>query len=115
MNLFSRSNRKFYGNWYLYICLQVLHKVDLHEIFSLIKNTATTFNNIPINYIEETKKVYENGKSIPLQSAIIKRREQMELPELPEIQVKDIQTLMEATDIMDAINPKESQHKEESN
>lgn len=71
--------------------------VNLHETFIVIKNAAALSHNIPTSYTSETKQVYENGKAVPLQPAIVKRREQLGLPESYNIDVKEIQTLMDMT------------------
>ena len=61
------------------------------------------YENIPENYTAESQKVYQYGKSIPLQSAIEKRRAQLSLPEIPPVDVNEIQTLLNMTEMKDIL------------
>jgi heterodisulfide reductase subunit C len=71
--------------------------VNLHETFIIVKNIAALNHNIPLSYTSETTQVYEHGKAVPLQAAIVKRRQQLGLPESHNVNVKEIQTLMDLT------------------
>ena len=71
--------------------------VNLHQTFIVIKNAAALSHNIPKSYTSETKQVYTFGKAVHLQPAIIKRRQQLGLPESHDVDVKEIQTLMDMT------------------
>jgi heterodisulfide reductase subunit C len=86
------------------VCQEVCpQNVDLHEIFLVVKNTAARYENIPENYTAESQKVFQFGKSIPLQSAIEKRRTQLELPVIPPVDVEEIQTLLNMTEMKDIL------------
>ncbi len=92
------------------ICQEVCpQNVDLHEIFLVVKNTAARFNNLPENYRSESQKVYECGKSIPLQPAIEKRREQLGLPGILPVDVGEIQTLLNLTEMKGILSQENSQ------
>ncbi len=71
--------------------------VNLHETFILVKNAAAKSMNIPESYLSEITQVYIHGKAVPLQAAIKKRRELLELPESIDVDIKEIQTLMNLT------------------
>ncbi|MHA1672633.1 MAG: 4Fe-4S dicluster domain-containing protein [Promethearchaeota archaeon] len=80
--------------------------VDLHGIFVTVKNAAAKYANIPESYTSETGQVYLFGKAVPLQPAIVKRREKLGLPPSIDTNLSEIQLLMNlsgAKDILDAV------------
>ncbi|TFH30091.1 MAG: 4Fe-4S dicluster domain-containing protein [Promethearchaeota archaeon] len=100
------------------ICQEVCpQNVDLHGIFVTVKNAAAEYSNIPESYTSETGQVYQFGKAVPLQPAIVKRREQLGLPPSIDANVNEIQLLMNlsgAKAILDAVEKKKATM-EESN
>ncbi|MHA1648422.1 MAG: 4Fe-4S dicluster domain-containing protein [Promethearchaeota archaeon] len=83
--------------------------VDLHETLIILKNLCALESSIPDSYTNETSQVYKFGKAIPLQPAIAKRRKQLGLPESPDIDAKEIQTLMDLTPVKIVFKRKEEQ------
>ena len=73
--------------------------VNLHEIFLALKNTLALYDKIPAGYTDEVKQIYTYGKSIPEQTAVMRRREQLGLPKIDPISISDVQTLLNLTNI----------------
>ncbi|MHA1612313.1 MAG: 4Fe-4S dicluster domain-containing protein [Promethearchaeota archaeon] len=85
--------------------------VDLHGIFVTVKNAAAEYENIPESYTNETGQVYLFGKAVPLQPAIVKRREKLGLPPSIDANLNEIQLLMKLTGakaILDAVEKKKA-------
>jgi heterodisulfide reductase subunit C len=53
----------------------------------------------PGYYVTQTQTIMDNGKAIPVQDAIEKRREKLGLAPTPAIPAEEIKTLMEETGI----------------
>lgn len=69
--------------------------VKLTEIFAFIKNQFAERHEAPEGFLSEAKILYEHGKSVPLQSAIERRRESLGLPNVPELNYNEIKDLMD--------------------
>ena len=71
--------------------------IILTDIFVILKNQSMRMGLAPEAYQAQAKVVMETGQAIPLQDAIARRRTKMELPVLPVPNVKEIQTILRAT------------------
>jgi heterodisulfide reductase subunit C len=81
-------------------------KVQLTEIFTLLKNESVKRGEAPEHYTGQAKMILESGLAIPLQSAIERRRDQFDLPEVMTPDVEEVQKLLEATKLAEKL-PKE--------
>ena len=81
-------------------------KVELTEIFTLIKNQCFKTGKVPEGFIAQAQAVLENGVAIPYSKAILSRREKLDLPEINTAPIKEIKTILEETNFENYI-PKE--------
>ncbi|MBD3195120.1 MAG: hypothetical protein GF317_08705 [Candidatus Lokiarchaeota archaeon] len=69
-------------------------KIELTEVFTLLKNQSIANGDGPDFIYQQAKTVIENGKAIPMQSAIERRRQQMGLPDIMAPNADELQSLM---------------------
>jgi heterodisulfide reductase subunit C len=81
-------------------------KVELTEIFTLIKNRCFETGNVPEAFIAQGRAVLENGVAIPYSKAILTRREKLGLPTIKTASPDEIGKIMKETNFADHI-PKE--------
>ena len=81
-------------------------KVELTEIFTLIKNLCFEKGQVPEAFIAQGHSVLENGVAIPYSKAILSRREKLGLPEIKTASVDEIKTILKETNFENRI-PKE--------
>jgi heterodisulfide reductase subunit C len=62
-----------------------------------MKNASINMGIAPEAYQAQAKAVMETGYSVPLQDAIKRRRDKMELPELPKADYEEVAKLMKLT------------------
>lgn len=73
-------------------------KVELTEIFTLIKNLCfETGNSVPDAFIVQGQAVLEHGVAIPYSKAILARREKLGLPSIKTAPVNEIKTILKET------------------
>ena len=72
-------------------------KVELTEIFTLIKNKCFDEGKCPEAFYSQGQAILENGVAIPYSKAITTRREKLGLPEVKTAPVDEIQKIMKAT------------------
>ena len=72
-------------------------KVELTEIFTLIKNKCFKAGNVPEAFMLQGQAVMDNGVAIPYGKAIITRREKLGLPNIKTAPIKEIKTILEET------------------
>jgi len=72
-------------------------KVELTEIFTLIKNLCFERGNVPEAFITQGQSILENGVAIPYSKAILSRREKLGLPEIKTASVDEIKTILKET------------------
>jgi heterodisulfide reductase subunit C len=75
-------------------CPQSIH---LTEIFALLKNLSVQAGAAPDYYTSQAKMIFENGKAIPMQAGIERRRVKLELPKVQPPDLNEIQTILKAT------------------
>ncbi|MFX0069569.1 MAG: 4Fe-4S dicluster domain-containing protein [Candidatus Hermodarchaeota archaeon] len=68
--------------------------IELTEVFSFLKNESAAKGEAPENIYGQAKAIFENGKAIPSQPAIERRRQQMGLPAVAAPDVNEIQSLL---------------------
>ena len=72
-------------------------KVELTEIFTLIKNECFKIGKVPEGFIKQGQSVLENGIAIPYSNAILSRREKLGLPVIKTAPVEEIKTILKTT------------------
>ena len=72
--------------------------IVLTDIFNIMKNESIRMGIAPEAYQAQAKSVMATGYSVPLQDAIKRRRDKMELPELPKADYDEVAKLMKLTD-----------------
>jgi len=68
--------------------------IELTEIFTFLKNQSIALGKGPESIYGQAKAVFENGKAIPSQPAIERRREQLGLPPVSVPDVGEVQALL---------------------
>ncbi len=77
--------------------------VDLPDIIIFLRNKLAEQNEAPDGFLNEAKTVYNNGVSIPLQKAVLMRRNLLELPSIPKYDFQEIQDIMDMTGLKDLV------------
>jgi len=72
-------------------------KVELTEIFTLIKNLCFEEQKCPEAFYSQGKAVFDTGVAIPYSNSIVARRKKLGLPEIKIASVEEIKTLMKET------------------
>ncbi len=81
-----------------YTCVENCpQRVELPEIIIFLRNKLTEQGEAPDGFLSEAKVVNDYGVSIPLQNAIIRRREMLGLQPIPEFDLQEIQDVMKMT------------------
>ena len=75
------------------------NKIKLTHIFYVLRNMSVKAGEAPPAYINQAKAIWDNTKAIPKQPAIQRRREQMGLKDLPDPDLKEIQTILKAAKV----------------
>jgi heterodisulfide reductase subunit C len=81
-------------------------KVEITEIFTLIKNRCFDTGNVPEAFISQGRAVLENGVAIPSSKAILSRREKLGLPLVKTAPIDEIKAILKETGFENNI-PKE--------
>ena len=79
-------------------------KIELTEIFTVLKNMSIAAGEGPDYYTTQASTIYDNGKAIPPQPAVERRREQMGLPKIEPPNVNEVQKLLNATKLNKILN-----------
>ena len=69
-------------------------RVELTEIFNVIKNACVKKGNYPEAFKSQGISVLENGVAVPFTAPILRRREQLGLPVIDNNAVPEVQTLL---------------------
>ncbi len=83
-------------------------KVDLTEIFTILRNMSVVRGDAPVHYTGQASTVLEHGKAIPMQPAIERRRTQLGLPEIMAPDIDEVKKLLEATKLPEKLPKSES-------
>ena len=100
VNIFKgqKDNMAIWGCTVCDTCDEVCpQKVELTEIFTILKNMSIERGEGPEYYTTQASTILENGKAIPMQPAIERRREQMGLPPIMTPDVAEVKKLLQAT------------------
>ncbi|MBN1802890.1 MAG: 4Fe-4S dicluster domain-containing protein [Candidatus Lokiarchaeota archaeon] len=82
-------------------------KVELTEIFTILKNMSVERGEAPDYYTTQAATILENGKAIPMQPAIEKRRQQLGLPSILAPDLEEIKKILEATKLPEKLPKKD--------
>ena len=83
-------------------------KVELTEIFTILKNMSVVRGEAPTHYTGQASAVLEFGKAIPSQPAIERRRTQLGLPAIMAPDIDEVRKILEATKLPEKL-PKSEQ------
>jgi heterodisulfide reductase subunit C len=72
-------------------------KVELTEIFTLIKNRCFEESEVPPAFISQGKAIVDNGVAIPYSNSILSRRKKLGLPEVKIAPIEEIKKLLKDT------------------
>ncbi|MFX0188985.1 MAG: 4Fe-4S dicluster domain-containing protein [Candidatus Hodarchaeota archaeon] len=72
-------------------------KVELTEIFTLIKNKCFETGKVPEAFLAQAQAVLDNGIAIPYSKAILTRREKLGLPPIKIAPIAEIKSILEET------------------
>ena len=94
----SEDNFRLWGCTVCDTCDEVCpQKIELTEIFAILKNMSVAMGQGPPYYTTQATAIYENGKAIPSQPAIERRREQLGLPKIEPPNVEEVQKILNQT------------------
>jgi heterodisulfide reductase subunit C len=82
-------------------------KVELTEIFTILKNMSVERGEAPTHYTGQASAVLEYGKAIPSQPAIERRRTQLGLPAIMAPDIDEVKKLLEATKLPEKLSKSE--------
>ena len=87
--------------WYCTMCytcsVRCPQGIDVGHVITEMKNLAVKVKNAPPGIIAEMEAIMETGATAAISQSILKRREKLELPELPKPDLKEVQKLFEVT------------------
>lgn len=78
--------------------------IDVGHVIVEIKNLAVRMKNAPPGIVAEMDAILSTGSTAAISQSILKKREKLELPVLPEPDIKEIQKLMEFMGVVDQLN-----------
>ncbi len=94
-SLLEGDDLKIWGCTVCVTCDEVCpQNIELTEVFTFLKNQSIALGKGPEFIYGQAKAVYENGKAIPPQPAIERRREQLGLPKVSAPDVGEVQSLL---------------------
>jgi heterodisulfide reductase subunit C len=84
-------------------------KVELTEIFTLIKNLCFEKGKAPESFISQGQAVFEKGIAIPYSNAILTRRKKLGLPEIKTASIDEIKKVLKDTNFEENLIKGESE------
>lgn len=81
-------------------CIELCpQRVELTEIFSVIKNRCFETGKLPEAYLSQAKAIISEGIAIPFSRSIQSRRERMNLPEINTADIDELKSIFKETGI----------------
>ncbi|MCK4848364.1 MAG: 4Fe-4S dicluster domain-containing protein [Candidatus Heimdallarchaeota archaeon] len=71
--------------------------IDVTHVLTQLKNLSVKLKNVPPGIITEMEAILETGRTAAISQSILKKREKLGLPELPEPNLQEIQKLLDVT------------------
>ncbi|UCE14718.1 MAG: 4Fe-4S dicluster domain-containing protein [Candidatus Heimdallarchaeota archaeon] len=94
--------------WYCSMCYTCSTRcpqgIDIGHVITEIKNLAVRLKNAPPGIVAEMEAILETGTTAAISQSILKRREKLELPELPKADLGEIQKLLEVTGVVESLS-----------
>ena len=94
--------------WYCSMCYTCSTRcpqgIDIGHVITELKNLAVKLRNVPPGIVGEMEAILETGTTAAISQSILKKRERLELPELPKADLDEIQKLMEATGVVESLS-----------
>jgi len=94
--------------WYCTMCYTCSTRcpqgIDVGHVIGELKNLAVKMNNAPEGITAEMNAILESGSTAAISQMILKRREKLNLPELPKPDMNEIQKLLNVTGAVDRLN-----------
>jgi heterodisulfide reductase subunit C len=94
--------------WYCTMCytcsVRCPQGIDIGHVITEMKNLAVKVKNAPPGIIAEMEAIMTTGATAAISQSILKRREKLELPELPKPDLNELQKLFEVTGAAEKIN-----------
>lgn len=94
--------------WYCSMCYTCSTRcpqgIDIGHVITELKNLAVKLRNVPPGIVAEMEAILETGTTAAISQSILKKRERLELPELPKVDLDEIQKLMEATGVVESLS-----------
>ncbi|MHA1268487.1 MAG: 4Fe-4S dicluster domain-containing protein [Candidatus Helarchaeota archaeon] len=75
-------------------------KVELTEIFNIIKNKIVDIEKYPTAYRSQAQMIIENGVAIPISMAIQRRRDKLSLPNVQIVDINELKTILQETGLI---------------
>ncbi len=93
--------------WYCTMCYTCSTRcpqgIDVGHVIGELKNLAVKVNNAPPGIIAEMNSILESGSTAAISQMILKRREKLNLPELPTPDLEEIKKLLQLTGAVDTL------------
>ena len=93
--------------WYCSMCYTCSTRcpqgIDIGHVITELKNLAVKLRNVPPGIVAEMEAILKTGTTAAISQSILKKRERLELPELPKADLAEIQKLMEATGVVESL------------
>ncbi|TXT61332.1 MAG: CoB--CoM heterodisulfide reductase iron-sulfur subunit C [Promethearchaeota archaeon] len=94
-NIFGVDEMAIWGCTVCDTCDEVCpQNIELTEVFTLLKNQSIAKGRGPEFIYQQAGMIYENGKAIPMQSAIERRRQDLGLPDIMAPNTEELQSLL---------------------
>lgn len=94
--------------WYCTMCytcsIRCPQGIDVGHVITELKNLAVKMKNAPPGIAAEMNAILETGSTAAVSQSILKKREKLELPELPKPDLNEIQKILEVTGAIDKLN-----------
>ncbi len=71
--------------------------IDVTHVLTLLKNLSVKLKNVPPGIITEMEAILETGRTAAISQSILKKRDKLGLPELPEPNLQEIRKLLDVT------------------
>ncbi|MHA2247820.1 MAG: 4Fe-4S dicluster domain-containing protein [Candidatus Hodarchaeales archaeon] len=97
--------------WYCSMCytcsVRCPQNIDIAHIITNMKNLAVKVKNAPPGIMAEIQAIADTGTTTVISQSILKKRERLELPELPPTDTNEIKKLLEMMDAYQIAKAKE--------
>lgn len=103
-NVFLKDSEKLFDELPIWLCSNCYtcstrcpQGIDVTHVLTLLKNLSVKLQNVPPGIITEIEAILETGRTTAISQSILKKREKLGLPELPEPNIQEIEKLLDVT------------------